>query len=141
MELFLNLLWLSMALAALAVWRTRWSQQPQTERLAPWRQWTAFTSAAVLLFFAVSLTDALHADLILFDEASSGRRHSLRIDSHHDAAKQMVHSGGSSPAVLAAAPAPVFVSVSRLDTKQAAAPRSDYGTDSYLGRAPPAAFL
>jgi hypothetical protein len=141
MELFLNLLWLSMALAALAMWRMQWARQRQEGRLAPWRQWTAFACAAVLLFFAVSLTDDLHADLILFDEASSCRRHSLRIDGHRDASHHAAHSGGSGPAVIAVSLFPVFVPVNRAFGPSTELTDSTDGTDSQSGRAPPVSFL
>lgn len=141
MELFLNLLWLSMALAALALWRTQWAHQRQDGRLAPWRQWTAFASAAVLLFFAVSLTDDLHADLILFDEASSGRRHSLRLDCHRDAPQHTPHPGASAPAIIGASPLPAFMPVRRSFGPSLAATDYADGTDSHSGRAPPANLL
>jgi hypothetical protein len=141
MELFLNLLWLSMALAALALWRTQWAHQHQDARLACWRQWTAFACAAVLLFFAVSLTDDLHADLVLFDEASSGRRHSLRADCHRDAPQRAPRSSGSGPAILAAPHFPAFMPVSELVCPLLVVNNCADRTDSHSGRAPPRAFL
>lgn len=74
MELFLNLLWGLIALAGAVIWRTRWTGQARHRRHAAWREWSAFVSAMVLLFFVVSLTDDLHADLMLFEECSGSRR-------------------------------------------------------------------
>ncbi|HEY0703130.1 MAG TPA: hypothetical protein VGD60_10210 [Candidatus Acidoferrales bacterium] len=74
MELFLNALWFVIALAGLSVWRTRWTRQPREREYSPWHQWTALVCALILLFFMVSLTDDLHSELIVFEEAA-GRRH------------------------------------------------------------------
>lgn len=151
MELFLNLLWLSMAFAALAAWRaqvarqrqmrqTRRSRQSQAHRAAPWRQWTAFSSAAVLLFFAVSLTDDLHANVILFDESSSGRRQFLCAEGHHVATGQPLQSGNAGPAILPAAPLPMFMPVSALDSHAIPFSYASTRKASNPGRAPPAVF-
>jgi hypothetical protein len=75
MELFLNILWVVIAVACLCVWRTCWAGQPREREHASWRQWTAFVCALVLLFFMVSLTDDLHSELVVFEECSAGRRH------------------------------------------------------------------
>jgi hypothetical protein len=74
MELFLNILWVLIALAGAVIWRTRWTGQARLRRHTAWREWTAFVCAMVLLFFVVSLTDDLHADLMLFEECSGSRR-------------------------------------------------------------------
>jgi hypothetical protein len=75
MELFLNILWVVIAAAALCVWRTRWTHEPRDREHEPWRQWTTLVCALVLLFFIVSLTDDLHSELVIFEECSAGRRH------------------------------------------------------------------
>src|ERR1700730_14849458 len=76
MESLLNLLWVLIAASALGVWRFCWARQKCGSRRHALEQWTAFACGLILLFFAVSLTDDLHSDLVLFDEFSSGRRHS-----------------------------------------------------------------
>ena len=76
MELFLNLLWVAIAVVAFGFWRTRWLRERPEHRRNPLREWTAFACALVLLFFAVSLTDDLHSELIIFDECCASRRHS-----------------------------------------------------------------
>jgi hypothetical protein len=91
MELFLNILWVLIALAAVVTWRTRWTRQARLRCHAAWREWTAFVCAIVLLFFVVSLTDDLHAELMLFEECSTGRRHAACLTCpHHSSA----HNGG-----------------------------------------------
>ena len=84
-ETFLNILWLMIAAGLLAVWRTRWVHQHQQRghtRRNPSQEWTAVGCALVLLFFAVSLTDDLHFEMVLFDECSTGRRSTVGTCSH-----------------------------------------------------------
>jgi hypothetical protein len=84
MESFLNLLWVGIAAAGFCFWRTRWLHQRRDHRREPLQEWTAFACALVLLFFAVSLTDDLHSELMIFDECSTNWRHSLGIAHSHD---------------------------------------------------------
>ena len=83
MELFLNILWLAIAVAGVCVWRFRWAQQRRAREHSPWCQWTAFASALVLLFFMVSLTDDLHSELMYFEECSASRRHTTCLACPH----------------------------------------------------------
>jgi hypothetical protein len=85
MESFLNLLWVAIAAVAFGFWRTRWLHDRSERRRDPLREWTAFACALVLLFFVVSLTDDLHSELVIFDECSASRRHSLALVRSHDA--------------------------------------------------------
>jgi len=85
MEWFLNLLWVAIAAVAFGFWRTRWLHERSERRRDPLREWTAFACALVLLFFAVSLTDDLHSELVIFDECTASRRHSLALVRSHDA--------------------------------------------------------
>ena len=75
MELALNILWLLIAVAGVILWRTSWTHQSRTRRHAPWREWTALACALVLLFFVVSLTDDLHAELVVLEDCTNCRRH------------------------------------------------------------------
>jgi hypothetical protein len=84
MESFLNLLWVAIAAGAFCFWRTRWLHERRDRRRQPLQEWTAFACALVLLFFAVSLTDDLHSELMVFDECSTSRRHSLSLTRSHD---------------------------------------------------------
>ena len=77
MELFLNILWLVIAIHALAMWQLVWKRQARCSRPEPLQEWTAFACALVFLFFTVSLSDDLHADVILADDCAGGRHHSL----------------------------------------------------------------
>jgi hypothetical protein len=86
METFLNILWLFIAAGVVAKWRTHWVHQRRQQRHArrnPAREWTAVGCALILLFFAVSLTDDLHFDAILFDECATGRRSTVGTCVHH----------------------------------------------------------
>jgi hypothetical protein len=75
MELFLNILWLLVALGILGAWRVRWVRHGHDNRHHAVAEWTAIGSALVLLFFAISLSDDLHQDLVIFSESSTSRRH------------------------------------------------------------------
>jgi len=85
MESFLNILWMAIAAVAFGFWRTRWLHDRSDRRRDPLREWTAFACALVLLFFAVSLTDDLHSELVIFDECSASRRLSTSLVRSHDA--------------------------------------------------------
>jgi len=75
MELFLNLLWVSIAACAVVFWRThRLRERPRSRRESLCES-TAMGCALVLLFFAVSLTDDLRAEAMLLDEGSASCRH------------------------------------------------------------------
>jgi hypothetical protein len=142
MELFLNLLWLLIALTGLAFWRLVWARQPRLAPRAPLRECTAFVYAAVLLFFPISLSDDLHSDLLLFDICSSGRRQSIA--PLHSGASHQTENSASSP--QAAIPGP-FAAL-ELPCNPATAPlvvesrpRLACATRRPSGRAPPAASI
>ena len=75
MELFLNLLWVLIAACAVGFWRTRCLRERPRSRRESVRESTAMGCALVLLFFAVSLTDDLHAEAMLLDDCSASCRH------------------------------------------------------------------
>jgi hypothetical protein len=77
MELFLNILWVLVAVGVLGAWRVHWVRHGGDNRHHPLAEWTAIGSALVLLFFAISLSDDLHQDVVLFSESSTSRRHSV----------------------------------------------------------------
>ena len=103
MESFLNILWVAMALVALGVWRTIWLHERREARRDPLREWTAFACALVLLFFAVSLTDDLHSELIIFDECSASSRHASGLVGAHDTSGKTKVMAACSAAILPAA--------------------------------------
>jgi len=140
-EFFLNFLWVLIALAGLGAWRGFWVHQVSGARKTPFHQWTAFACALIFLFFAVSLTDDLHSGLILFDEATSGRRHSAVYDCLHPSAQ---HSTAS-PTLGAAGPS-VTSSDSPLHAVARVTPHGTFVRTSperviTLGRAPPVSYL
>jgi hypothetical protein len=79
MELFLNLLWVTLAAVVTAAWRTRWARQRRRIHYSPVQQWIALGCAFLLLFFYISLTDDLYSEIIVVDTA--GRRHSAVLTS------------------------------------------------------------
>jgi hypothetical protein len=97
MELFLNLLWVLMAACAVGFWRTQWLDERRKADRESLRDWTAMGCALVLLFFAVSLTDDLHAEAMLRDECSASSRH--LISAHHSQDPKRI-VGVSFPAIL-----------------------------------------
>ena len=138
MELFLNLLWVLIAVGAVGIWRVRWLREKPQSRRESLREWTAMGCALVLLFFAVSLTDDLHAEAMLLDECSVSRRHS--ICSHHsEHSRQLVKETG--PAILPR--------VADIESPRAGPQITSIGFYSFTlfvrdfseGRAPPSAIL
>ncbi len=139
MELLLNILFLVIALGTLATWRTKWLYQERPARRAPLQEWTAFVCALVFVFFAVSLSDDLRADVILGDGCASERRHSLAWDSHHGSHQQTEH-----PHALSACPPSRVVFCANLQIAGHTVPTPahvDRGFESRpsAGRSPPLA--
>lgn len=138
MEAFLNFLWVLIAAVALRIWRTRWQHEQRKSRRDPVREWTAIGCALVLLFFAVSLTDDLHSEIVLFDESSLGRRFTSSAHSSAQAMDNVPHSG---PAIL-----PFDLSFQHLGQAGIAIPetvfqRRDISVEVSAGRAPPSNSL
>jgi hypothetical protein len=138
MESFLNFLWVLIAAVALGIWRTRWQHERRESRRDPLREWTAIGCALVLLFFAVSLTDDLHSEIVLFDEASTSRRSAACAHHSPQAGHYVPHSG---PAIL-----PFDPSFQRFRQVGIAIPeqffsRTDFSVEVSAGRAPPSSSL
>jgi hypothetical protein len=112
MELFLNILWVLIALGALALWRLDWKHQERRASPNLLQEWTAFVCVLVFVFFAVSLSDDLHAEAILADDCARGRNHALVSDCGHHARQSAIRIHAGPPAVLPRvsffAPARVF---------------------------------
>ncbi|MGH7837966.1 MAG: hypothetical protein ACREQC_09105 [Candidatus Binataceae bacterium] len=141
MESFLNLLWVAIALAALAAWRIHWVHERDDERRNVLRECTAIVCVLVFLFFAVSLTDDLHSELVLFDECAAVRRNaSAQITGPHRAPDTpvLLPSPGSAMRTHSVAlPSIHTVAV----VLSAAEPAPVYlPSDSRPARAPPAAL-
>jgi hypothetical protein len=141
MESFLNILWVLIALCALWVWRVHWVRQERAERRNPVQEWTAFLCGLVLLFFAVSLTDDLHSEIVLFDECASGRRHSAVCSCAHPAPHGAKAPSASGPAIVPAVSAiQQFRVIARISAiRQDLMSRVSYSFSS--GRAPPISNL
>lgn len=141
MESLLNILWVLIAVAALSVWRLRWIHEERPARRKPAQEWTAMGCALVLLFFAVSLTDDLHSEILLYDECASGRRHSLLCAYGHSAA----HGANSvRSAAVARLPRTVAFEAPRLGdwtVTQKVEHEKAVTFDLAFGRAPPAWLL
>jgi hypothetical protein len=139
MELLLNILWLLIALGALGVWRLSWKRQERRLRSKPLQEWTAFVCALVFVFFAVSLSDDLHAEAILADDCARGRHHALVWNCGH-ALQQTAVSVHASPAVLPhvsrSAPVRVFARILPADFMFATAGH----TGLFGSRAPPVLY-
>jgi hypothetical protein len=74
MELFLNLLWLLIAVALVSVWRTQWANQRRGTNRRYLLEWSAVSLALVLLFFAVSMSDDLHPEIVALEDCSANKR-------------------------------------------------------------------
>lgn len=140
MELFLNIFWSLITVAGLILWRTQWARQSRVPRHAAWREWTAFVCSMVLLFFVVSLTDDLHAELMLIEECSSSRRLAACLACPHHASPEN-RNGTHAWAVLPARPN--FDSLAFV-TPVLSTPeiwQSPLDLQNTFGRAPPASNL
>jgi hypothetical protein len=138
MELFLNIFWFLIAVAGLIFWRTQRAHQSRIRSHAAWREWTAFVCSMVLLFFVVSLTDDLHAELMLIEECSSSRR--LAACPPHSSPPQ---NGATSHAWMVPASSPnipSFAFISSIIPVSESFPLR-LSCDRASGRAPPAAVL
>jgi hypothetical protein len=136
MESFLNLLWVAIAAGAFGFWRTRWLHERRDRRRQPLQEWTAFACALVLLFFAVSLTDDLHSELMIFDECSTSRRHSLNLTRSHDAPQHRTVANHSGLAATESASFDPFQDFDRLVLAKEISP-SSLELSIRPGRAPP----
>lgn len=137
MELFLNILWLMIALGALAVWHLDWKRQQRPSPPKPLQEWTAFACALVFVFFAVSLSDDLHAAEILADDCATGRHHSLVWNCGHRAHQSATCAHAPSIAVFphASSSVPVRVFAQIAPVALTFAPAADL--DLAASRAPP----
>ena len=139
MELFLNILWLVIAVAGLSVWRICWAHQQRAREHSPWRQWTAFGSALVLLFFMVSLTDDLHSELIYFEECAANRRYTTCLACAHHAPPRRVIATHYAIRVIPGFPQRLSAIGSVIPSKEFSPALSRVGVAS--GRAPPVIVL
>ena len=83
MELLLNLLWLLIAVALVCVWRTLWSHQRRGTERRQLQEWSAVSLALVLLFFAVSMSDDMHSEIVALEESSANKRDQIHLSAAH----------------------------------------------------------
>jgi hypothetical protein len=141
MELFLNILWVLIALCGVMVWHTQWVKQSRFRRYDSWREWTAFICAMVLLFFVVSLTDDLHAELLWIEECSTSRRHAACLTCAHHSSYNDRDSVTHVCAILPAGPSALsFAFISSVIAVPESLPLR-LNRNRKLGRAPPDAVL
>jgi hypothetical protein len=107
MELFLNLLWVTLVAVITAVWRTRWAREGRSFHYRPVQQWIALGCTFLFLFFYVSLTDDLHSEIILADGA--GRRHSAVLTSPDHSAHGVAATKTLGTAMLPSPAIPVLL--------------------------------
>jgi hypothetical protein len=139
MELFLNLLWVLIAAAAIGLWRICWVHEDRSRRRQPVREWTAMGCALVLLFFAVSLTDDLHSEALLLEDCSTSRRHSMCSSHHSPHSKCVVREIG--PATLSGSPEMSSLAFGSIVVSFSSEPSPIVLPDHSDGRAPPVALL
>jgi hypothetical protein len=138
MEAFLNFLWVLIAAVALAIWRMRWQHEQRDSIREPLREWTAIGCALVLLFFAVSLTDDLHSEIVLFEESSTGRRFTACAHSSPHAGEGVTHSG---PAILPADASSQCLREVGTAISEEFSQWTDLSVDVSADRAPPSSSL
>src|ERR1700730_6060194 len=78
METFLNLVWLAVTVAAIWLWRFRWTTSRRNPRHSTRMEAVAMVCVLALLFPVISLTDDLHPETVAVD-AASGKRNACLI--------------------------------------------------------------
>jgi hypothetical protein len=141
MELLLNIVWVLAAAGILGIWRTRWVHQRQRTPRHSFLEWTAVSVALILLFFAVSMTDDLHSQILFSEECSTSRRNLSCPAGAHASAQPGTASQLHYPVILAnASEAASLISLGTLDSFLIR-DTSDLHGDRPSGRAPPISSL
>lgn len=84
MELTLNLVWLCVAIAGIAVLFVTLSTSPPSDRPArPWRKIVAMSCTLIILFFVISMTDDLHEQEMVVEENKISRVTSVASSASH----------------------------------------------------------
>jgi len=139
MELFLNLLWLLLAVPAVWVWRRGTLSSSRSARLSSLRCLLVLSCALMLLFPVVSATDDLHSMRPEIEESASSKRVVRSI-----AGKSPVRLSGGGPA-LAQLAHPAVLCFNDQDrgkviTQSVVLPAAEQPAES-TGRAPPVSRL
>src|SRR5271170_3112002 len=98
METTLNLFWLAVTLATIAVWRLRWLPDRLGRRVRVLPQAIAIVCALALLFPSISLTDDLHPEIVAVD-TSSGKRNIGHLLANHAHFQRVTEKSASHSAV------------------------------------------
>ena len=140
MELILNLIWLLVAALAIGAWyKRRFADGSEPQRQTR-RGWIALACALVLLFFVISLTVDLHAEVMVVEDATASKRHTCSV------ACQSVHSASrtaaSHQAVAVLPPSGFFFQKLFLEKVTPEAPLAVASAlPTALGRSPPSTSL
>ena len=100
MELLLNLVWLVIATLAVGAWCKRRPTDGGEPQGQTRRGWIALACALVLLFFVISLTDDLHAEVVVVEDAAASKRHTCSVIFHSVYAASRTVAGHHAVAVL-----------------------------------------
>jgi hypothetical protein len=139
-ETFLNLIWLLIALAALAVWRYRWLPNRVASRSRAVPEFVALVCALALLFPAISLTDDLHPVIVAVDAASGKRNGSALLARALHASQAAPKATTHAWAVLAPSAPLTFIGASRLILLDENF-RSEEISPNHHGRSPPSSLV
>lgn len=137
METLLNLVWLAVTVAAIWLWRFRWTGSRRNPRFSTRVEAVAMVCILALLFPVISLTDDLHPETVAVDAASGKRNACLIAASASHVRSATVGSGTQSVLGMNSRPIAAvsliisqFASTSKLYT-------SSYLASDSLGRSPP----
>src|ERR1700693_2959418 len=78
METNLNLIWLAVTVAAVWLWRFRWTVSRENPKHSTRMESIAMVCVLALLFPVISLTDDLHPETVAVD-AASGKRNACLV--------------------------------------------------------------
>jgi hypothetical protein len=140
-ELLLNIVWMLIAVGLLVVWRTRWVHQRRRSSRHSLQEWSAVSLALVLLFFAVSMTDDMHSEIVVLEECSASKRDFFSLTSAHGMPQPATALHASSLALVP--PVPFFSASSSFQKLELANQLrfSFLPTSQASSRAPPSASL
>ena len=94
METFLNLVWLLVTVAAIWLWRFRWTVSRRNQKHSTRMEAAAMVCFLALLFPVISLTDDLHPETVAVD-AASGKRNACLIAASAPHVRAATVSSGS----------------------------------------------
>ena len=136
-ETFLNLVWLAVSVAAVWLWRYRWTLSRRNPRHSTRMEAVAMVCVLALLFPVISLTDDLHPEIIAVD-AASGKRNACLIAASAPHVRAATVSSGMRLAVAVILSNIIGVSFSIAVIAPLAKPHDpDYLASTSAGRSPP----